>query len=98
MKENALLYLFLLSELCMPEHLQIKHLTSISEVDCDIFVHVLGGRFQDQQIVCFLLSTLTAVKSCHQVEGGIFMTTGITTICPYYLVFHINDFLSIYLF
>lgn len=63
MNENSFLYLFLHSELCMPEHLQIKHLTSISEVDCDIFIHILGERFQDQQTVYFLLSTLTAIKT-----------------------------------
>lgn len=85
MNEYSLLHLFLHSKLCMPEHLQIKNPTSVSEVDCDIFIHVLGGRFQDQQTVYFLLSTLTAIKNCHQVEGDIFITARITTICPNWL-------------
>lgn len=63
MNENSFLYLFLHSELYMPEHLQINNLDPLSEVHCDVFNHVLGGRFQDQQTVNFLLSTLTAFKS-----------------------------------
>lgn len=81
MNENSFLYLFLHSKLCMPEHLQIKHLTLISEVDCDIFSHILGGRFQDQQLSFSWVLRLQLKVSCHQVESGIFMTARMT-ICP----------------
>ena len=47
-----ILYLLLHSEICMPEHLHINHLTSISEVDCDIFNHVRREILRSANSLC----------------------------------------------
>lgn len=77
MNENGFFCLFLHSELCMPEHLQIKHLILISEVDCEIFNHILGERFHDQQFIFSWVLWLQLKIKCHWVKSSIFMAARI---------------------